>query len=347
MNPSNENIPSNPKVAVLVAGGAGYIGSHTCKQLKAAGYQPIVLDNLVQGHRWAVQWGPLVEGAVEDAELVRRVVSDFKIQAVIHFAAHADVAESVRNPRKYYSNNVRASLTFIDALLDAGIDKIVFSSTCATYGIPKTLPIRENDLQQPINPYGASKLMIEDVLGSYRNAYQLRSFVLRYFNAAGADADGLLGEDHDPETHLIPRAITAALGRSPPIQVFGIDYDTPDGTAIRDYVHVTDLARAHVCALSLLMSGERGACLNLGAGQGYSVREVISSIEAVSGRVVPYHEGPRRLGDPPVLVADNAQAAAVLNWKPVYSQLSTIVESAWRWHERGGSEWLQRQHSVR
>lgn len=345
MNPSNKNVASGPAVAVLVAGGAGYIGSHTCKQLKAAGYQPVVLDNLVQGHRWAVRWGPLIEGDVRQAELISRLVKDFEVKAAIHFAAHADVAESVRDPRKYYSNNVHGSVAFIDALLDAGVDKIVFSSTCATYGIPDTLPIKEEHSQRPINPYGSSKLMVEEVLRSYRDAYQLNSFVLRYFNAAGADIDGELGEDHNPETHLIPRAIAAALGKSPPIHVFGTDYDTRDGTAIRDYVHVMDLARAHVSALSLLMSGEPGACLNLGAGQGYSVREVISAIEDVSSRVVPYHEGPRRLGDPPVLVADNAQAAAVLSWTPVYSQLPKIVESAWRWHERGGSEGLQKQRA--
>ena len=321
------------KMTILVTGGAGYIGSHTCKHLAAAGYQPVVLDNLVQGHQWAVKWGPLVVGDISDLELVRHKVREFGIKAVIHFAAHAYVGELVQNPRKYFHNNVSGTLAFLDALLDSGIDKFIFSSSCATYGIPQQLPIKEDHPQQPINPYGASKLMIENVLRWYGKAYNLRSVVLRYFNAAGADPDGEIGEDHSPETHLIPLVIAAAQGRTPEIEIFGTDYDTKDGTAVRDYIHVCDLAAAHVKAVSHLLLGGPEDQVNLGTGRGHTIREVISSVEEVSGRSVPYRQGPRRAGDPAALVADSTKAGTTLGWRPKFSELRTIVETAWRWHE--------------
>jgi UDP-arabinose 4-epimerase len=321
------------KMTILVTGGAGYIGSHTCKHLAAAGYQPVVLDNLVQGHQWAVKWGPLVVGDISDLELVRNKVREFGIKAVIHFAAHAYVGESVQNPRKYFHNNVSGTLAFLDALMDSGIDKFIFSSSCATYGIPHQLPIKEDHPQQPINPYGASKLMIENVLRWYGKAYNLRSVILRYFNAAGADPEGEIGEDHSPETHLIPLVIAAAQGKAPEIEIFGTDYDTKDGTAVRDYIHVCDLAAAHVKAVSHLLLGGPEDQVNLGTGRGHTIREVISSVEEVSGRSVPYRQGPRRAGDPAALVADSTKAETMLGWRPKFSELRTMVESAWRWHE--------------
>jgi len=320
-------------MAVLVTGGAGYIGSHTCKQLAAVGYLPVCLDNLVQGHRWAVKWGPLIVGDISDSELVRRTVREFDIKTVIHFAAHAYVGESVQDPRKYFRNNVSSTLVFLDALLDSGVDNVVFSSSCATYGIPHKLPINEDHPQRPINPYGVSKLMIENVLHWYGKAYGLRSVSLRYFNAAGADPEGEIGEDHSPETHLIPLVIAAAQGKISEIEIFGTDYDTKDGTAVRDYIHVCDLATAHVKAVSHLSAGGPEGHVNLGTGRGYTIREVISLVEEVSGRRVPYRQGPRRTGDPAVLVADSTRAASMLGWRPKFSELRAIVETAWRWHE--------------
>jgi len=321
------------KMTILVTGGAGYIGSHTCKHLAAAGYLPVVLDNLVQGHQWAVKWGPLIVGDISDSELVRRTVHDFGIKAVIHFAAHAYVGESVQNPRKYFRNNVSGTLAFLDTILDCGINKLVFSSSCATYGLPDQLPIKEDQSQRPINPYGASKLMIENVLRWYGNAYGLRTVILRYFNAAGADPEGEIGEDHSPETHLIPLLIASAQRKTPPVEIFGTDYDTKDGTAIRDYIHVWDLAAAHVSAVSHVLLGGPSDQLNLGTGRGHTIREVILAVEEVGGRKVPYRPGPRRQGDPPALVADATRAGDMLGWQPKFSELRTIVETAWRWHE--------------
>ena len=320
-------------MTILVTGGAGYIGSHTCKSLAAAGHQPVVLDNFVQGHRWAVKWGPLVTGDISDAELVRRTVHDFSIKAVIHFAAHAYVGESVQNPRKYFQNNVSDTLAFLNTLLDTGVDKIVFSSSCSTYGIPRNLPIKEDDPQQPINPYGASKLVIENVLRWYGDAYELRSMCLRYFNAAGADPEGELGEEHNPETHLIPLVIAAAQHKIREVEIFGTDYETKDGTAVRDYIHVTDLAAAHVKALSYLLRGGSNDRMNLGTGQGHTIREVVSAVEAVSGKSVSYRESPRRAGDPAALIADPTRARSTLEWIPKFSDLRTIVETAWHWYE--------------
>jgi UDP-arabinose 4-epimerase len=281
-----------------------------------------------------VKWGPLVVGDISDRELVAKTVKRFNVNAVIHFAAHAYVGESVHQPRKYFNNNVTKTLALLDALLDTGVDKVVFSSSCATYGIPRTLPIHENYPQNPINPYGLSKLFVERILHSYDRAYGMRNMSLRYFNAAGADADAEIGEDHTPETHLIPLVIAAAQGRKSAFEIYGTDYDTPDGTAVREYVHVSDLATAHVKALNRLLAGEESASVNLGTGRGHSIREVISAVEAVSRRAVPVIEGPRRAGDPPVLIADQQFAQSLLGWRPLASDLQTIVRTAWKWHER-------------
>jgi UDP-arabinose 4-epimerase len=316
---------------VLITGGAGYIGSHTAKRLAQAGYEPVVLDDLRHGHRWAVRWGPLVEMDLSDRAGLAQVFREHRIAAVIHFAAFAYVGESMRAPAEYFRNNVVNTLNLLDAMRENGVGRIVFSSSCATYGKPRENPIPEDHPQQPVNPYGESKCMVERLLKWYGQAYGLAWTALRYFNAAGADPDGELGEAHDPETHLIPRAIAAAMGNLPALDLFGTDYDTPDGTAVRDYIHVTDLADAHLKALLRLHQGGRNAAFNLGTGCGYSVREVISMIEQLSGRKVPVNESPRRAGDPPMLVANSARACRELAWMPRLSSLRQIVETAWGW----------------
>jgi UDP-arabinose 4-epimerase len=321
-------------VKVLVTGGAGYIGSHTAKALAEAGDEPVVIDDLRTGHRENVRWGAFVEGTIADRELVRRVIRDERVRAVVHFAASAYVGESMTSPRDYYENNAVGSLALLDPMLAEGVDRIVFSSSCATYGTPDRIPIREDDPQRPVNPYGETKLATERALHWYGRAYGTRWFALRYFNAAGADPGGELGEDHDPETHLIPLAIRAALGSAPALQVYGTDYPTSDGTAIRDYIHVADLATAHVAALRKLDGEGAGRGLNLGTGAGHSVREVIAAVERIGGRPVPVLMGPRRDGDPPALVADASAAEASLGWRPSHSSLDEIVETAVRWHER-------------
>ncbi len=321
-------------MSILIAGGAGYIGSHAAKLVARAGLTPVVLDNLVYGHRWAVKWGPLVEGDLADRAFIDRVLVEHKITAVIHFAAYAYVGESVSNPRKYFHNNVVNTLNLLDSMVDHGVRDIVFSSTCATYGEPSRVPISEDEIQKPVNPYGDSKLVVEKILGWYQKAYDLRFAALRYFNAAGADPDGEVGEDHVPETHLIPLAIEAALGRGNELQIFGTDYPTPDGTALRDYIHVTDLAEAHLLALEALKNGAKDLRLNLGTGQGHSVRGVLQAVEKVSGRKVPAREVGRRAGDPPALVADPRRAAEVLGWRAKYPGIETIVEHALRWHQQ-------------
>ncbi len=323
---------SSARGNVLVTGGAGYIGSHTCKALATAGYRPIVVDDLTTGHKWAVRWGPLAISDIADRARVANVLQQFDIDAVIHFAAHAYVGESMRQPQKYFDNNVARTLALLDTLLQWGVSKFVFSSSCATYGLPRELPISEDHPQAPINPYGASKLFVEKVLYWYEQAHGLRHVNLRYFNAAGADPDGEIGEQHDPETHLIPLVIAAAQGAKPAVEIFGTDYETPDGTAVRDYIHVCDLAAAHVCALDYLVDGGQSASVNLGAGRGHSIRAVISAVEAVSGAAVPVVEGPRRAGDPPALIADPRLAERLLGWTAQHSDLETIVQSAWRWH---------------
>jgi UDP-arabinose 4-epimerase len=317
---------------VLVTGGAGYIGSHACKALALAGYEPVVYDNLSRGHREAVRWGPLVEGDVADRGSVAAALKKHHALAVMHFAAFAYVGESVTDPAVYYRNNLVGTLSLLDAMVETGVDKIVFSSTCATYGNPAEVPMRESTPQLPVNPYGDTKLAIERALHWYGEAYGLRSASLRYFNAAGADPGGEIGELHDPETHLIPLILQAALGQRPHIDIYGTDYPTPDGTAIRDYIHVQDLADAHLRALEHLAAGRESTALNLGTGCGYSVREVIRVAETVSGRSISCRETPRRPGDPPALVADPSLAAELLGWRAQVSDLETIVRTALAWH---------------
>jgi UDP-arabinose 4-epimerase len=320
-------------VSVLIVGGAGYIGSHTAQLVARAGLTPVVFDNLVYGHESAVRWGTFIKGDLADSALVLRVLKEHKVSAVIHFAAYAYVGESVTDPRKYFRNNVVNTLNLLDAMVDGGVRDIVFSSTCATYGEPVRVPIDEDHPQSPVNPYGESKLVVEKALKWYANAYDLRYAALRYFNASGADPAAEIGEDHDPETHLIPLAIEAALGRGKELAIFGTDYPTDDGTAVRDYIHVVDLASAHLLALKKLQEGAKSLQLNLGTGRGHSVREVMSSVERVTGRKVPAREVGRRAGDPPALVADARRAREVLGWSPQYPELDTIVEHAYRWHE--------------
>ncbi|SHN60700.1 UDP-glucose 4-epimerase GalE [Bradyrhizobium erythrophlei] len=326
------------KKTILVTGGAGYIGSHTCKILAQEGYRPVAFDNLSSGHTWAAKWGPLERGDILDRAALDQAIEKHRPSACLHFAAFAYVGESVTDPGKYYRNNVVGSLTLLEALRDHGIDQFVLSSTCATYGVPDKVPIDETLTQAPINPYGASKLMVERMLADFYAAYRLRSVALRYFNAAGADPEVEIGEDHDPETHLVPLVLDAASGDREDITVFGTDYDTPDGTCVRDYIHVSDLARAHVLALQALEQGQTHRAFNLGNGQGYSVREVIASVERVTGRPVPVQFGERRPGDPARLISNSVRAASELGWKPQISTLDDIVFTAWEWHKRRAQE---------
>jgi UDP-arabinose 4-epimerase len=319
---------------ILVTGGAGYIGSHTCKALKQAGYDPITFDNMVYGHEWAVKWGPLIKGDILDGATLDTVFKKYEPQAVLHFAAFAYVGESVADPEKYYRNNVMGTLSLLSAMRRAKCKNIVFSSTCATYGVPNELPLREDHPQKPINPYGWTKLMMEQTLSDFDTAYGVRYAALRYFNAAGADPDCEIGEEHDPETHLIPLVIQATQGRRGHVEIFGTDYDTPDGTCIRDYIHVADLAVAHIQALEYLQNKDESLVVNLGTGNGQTVREVIRAVEKVSGKVTPVKEGPRRPGDPPGLYAYADKAYKLLGWKPQYGDIETIVGTAWRWHEK-------------
>ncbi len=316
---------------VLVTGGAGYIGSHAAKALKQAGYGVVVYDNLVAGHREAVRYGPLVEGDIADLDAVRRALRDHRIWAVMHFAAFLDVGESVRQPAKYYRNNVTGALAVLEAMALERVGLFVFSSTCATYGEPIETPISESHPQNPINGYGESKLAVERALPHFERAHGLHSAALRYFNAAGADPDGEIGEDHAPEIHLIPRAIEAATGGRG-LEVFGDDYPTPDGTCLRDYVHVSDLADAHVKALEAIADTATSRIYNLGTGRPHSVREVIETVERVTGRRVPWTLAPRREGDPAVLYAAPTKAQTELRWTPRFADLETIVRTAWDWH---------------
>jgi len=318
-------------VVVLVIGGAGYIGSHAARALKRAGHDVIVFDNLSTGYEFLASGFELVKGDVLDRAALDRVLP--RTDAIMHFAAHAYVGESVTNPRKYFRNNVEGGLSLLNAALDAGVKKIIFSSTCAVYGEPAKVPIEENTVRQPVNPYGVTKLIFEQALEAYDRAYGVRYVSLRYFNAAGADESGEIGELHDPETHLIPLALKAAAGAGPELQVFGSDYPTPDGTCVRDYIHVNDLASVHVKALDHLAAGKESFALNVGTGSGYSVQQVISAVEEVTGKRVPRKMGPRRAGDPPALVANPAKAQALLQWKATRG-LREVVATAWNWMER-------------
>jgi UDP-arabinose 4-epimerase len=322
---------------VLVTGGAGYIGSHTCKQLAEEGYVPVSVDNLSRGHEWAVRWGPLERVDLMDGPSLKGLMEKYRPVAVMHFAALAYVEESVRDPESYYKNNLQGTLTLLGAMLQSGVKRIIFSSTCAIYGEPLEVPIREDHPQNPINPYGRSKLAIEWMLRDYCSAYGLRSVALRYFNAAGADPEGEIGEVHDPETHLIPLVLQAAKDERRHITIFGTDYDTPDGTCIRDYIHVRDLAQAHVLALKALEDRGGFHTYNLGNGRGFSVREVIETARQVTGRTIMTRTGPRRPGDPPVLVADSSHAMQKLGWRPEFDDLSDIIITAWRFILEGRS----------
>jgi|SRR5580692_762399 UDP-arabinose 4-epimerase len=323
--------------AVLVTGGAGYVGSHACAALKAAGFVPVTYDNLSRGFRKLVQFGPLEEGDIRDAARLAEVFAKHKPVAVMHFAAYAYVGESVSEPSLYYQNNFVGAMILLDAMRVAGINKFIFSSTCATYGTPERQPIAEDQSQSPINPYGHSKLMVERILKDYSAAYGMRSVALRYFNACGAHANGLIGELHDPEPHLIPRVLMAVTGEIEAIDVFGTDYPTPDGTAVRDYIHVCDLADAHVGALRYLQNGGETVALNLGTGRGNSVQEVIDAVIRVTGRKPVIRYAGRREGDPPMLVADARAANAKLGFAPKWTDIEKIVASAWAWHCRNRS----------
>lgn len=318
---------------ILVVGGAGYIGSHTCLDLAAKGHTPIVFDNLSNGHAEFVKWGPLERGDIRDRESLDNVFAKYRPAAVVHFAALIEVGESVRNPSGFYENNVSGTMTLLRAAQAAGVCNFVFSSTCATYGMPNSIPIDETHSQIPINPYGRSKLMVEQILQDMDRHQAFRSVILRYFNAAGADPDGRIGERHTPETHAIPLAIQTALGRRAEFSVFGIDYDTRDGSCVRDFVHVMDLADAHTRSLNYLLDGGKSLILNLGTGHGTTVNEMLAAIRDSSGRDIPIQYAPRREGDSPALVADSSLARQTIDWSPRHD-LDSIIKTAWRWHSK-------------
>ena len=323
------------KKKILVAGGAGYIGSHTVKELVKRGYEVTVLDNLSNGHMTSLEGVKYINGDIGDYTVVKGILESEEIDAVINFAALAYVGESVSNPRRYYDNNVVRGKALLDAVVDSGVKKIVFSSSCATYGIPEKVPISEGEKQRPVNPYGWTKLMFEQMMKDYDQAYGLKYISLRYFNAAGADADGTIGEEHDPETHVIPILLQNALGLRKQFSVFGTDYDTRDGSCIRDYIHVTNLADAHIRAIEYLFGKGNSDCFNLGTGDGITVLELIDAVQRITGRKLNVSLEGRRPGDPDVLVADNTKARSVLGWSPVHSSIDNIIETAWKWHSKG------------
>ena len=320
--------------SVLVTGGAGYIGSHTARALHEAGYQPVVFDNLSRGRSEAVRWGPLEVGDLRDPVRLKEVFSKYRPAAVVHLAGYAYVAESVADPLLYYSNNLAAGINLLEAMNDAGCRRLVFSSTCAVYGQPRQIPITEDHPLDPISPYGRTKMIFERMAADFGRAYGLNCLSLRYFNAAGAHPAGDLGPEHEPETRLVPLALMAVLGRVPVLDVYGTDYQTPDGTAVRDYIHVVDLANAHVLALQALAAGKESRAYNLGVGEGCSVKQVIEAVQRITGRPVPHRTAPPRPGDPEIMVADASQARKDLGWEPRLSSLATIVETAWRWLTR-------------
>ena len=319
-------------MTVLVTGGAGYIGSHVLQQLRRDGVPCVVLDNLSRGHRELVLDTELVVGDIADSALVRRTLADHRVSAVMHFAAYASVGESAAQPLTYYANNVGGTISLLRAMVESDVKRLVFSSTCATYGLPETIPMTEDHPQRPSNAYGAGKLMVEQILADADRAHGLRSVSLRYFNAAGADASGTIGEWHEPETHLIPLALEVAAGRREAVDVYGTDYPTADGTCIRDYIHVLDLAHAHVLGLRHLEAGGASEAFNLGNGNGFSVRQVLETAKRVTGRPVASRPAPRRPGDPPVLVGSSEKARRLLGWTPTFDTLETIVQTAWAWH---------------
>ena len=322
---------------ILVTGGAGYIGSHAVLALQQAGYNVIVLDNLSYGHRELVEDGlqaKLIVGDIADRTLLKQIFLDNSIAAVMHFAAFIAVGESVSEPWKYYENNVAGTLTLLEEMVAADVKQFVFSSTCALYGVPKFTPITEDHPQNPMSPYASTKQMVEQILADFETAYGLRSVRFRYFNAAGADPAGRLGEDHSPETHLIPLVLLAAIGKQSGIKIFGTDYPTPDGTCVRDYIHVTDLADAHVRGLQYLMNGGSSEVFNLGNGNGFSVRVVVEVARRITGRKIPVIESDRRPGDPPILVGSSEKARSILGWKPQYADLNQILQHAWQWHQK-------------
>jgi len=322
------------KPNILVVGGAGYIGSHMCKYLAASGYEPIVLDSLVHGHKEAVQWGSLIKGSIEDSDLLSHVFSEHEIAAVMHFAAYIFVGESVEDPGKYYQNNVSATLNLLQSMLAADVRKFIFSSTCAVYGEPVETPMTEDHPFAPISPYGRTKLMVEEILKDFNQAYGLDYTSLRYFNAAGADPDGNIGEDHDPETHLIPLVLQAALGRRKTLMVFGNDYPTHDGSCIRDYIHVNDLAQAHLLALEKLLNDDPGGIYNLGNGEGHSVLEVIQTARRLTNQPIPMEIVSRRPGDVSTLIGSSRKAMDELGWQPLYNDIEQIIAHAWNWHKK-------------
>ena len=324
------------KPTILVTGGAGYIGSHAVLALQRAGYQVVILDNLVYGHQDLVEQvlqTELIVGDTNDQALLEKLFKTHDIAAVMHFAAYAYVGESVTDPAKYYRNNVIGTLTLLEAMKAASVNKFVFSSTCATYGVPQIIPIPEEHPQDPINPYGASKLMVERMLADFSGAYNFKSVAFRYFNAAGADPEGLLGEDHNPETHLIPLVLQAAMGKRESVSIFGTDYPTRDGTCIRDYIHVNDLAQAHVLGLEYLLNGGKTDVFNLGNGSGFSVKEIIETARQISGKDIIAIECDRRPGDPPTLIGSAEKARKILGWQPQYADISDVIAHAWQWHQ--------------
>ncbi|MBI4743982.1 MAG: UDP-glucose 4-epimerase GalE [Actinobacteria bacterium] len=319
---------------ILIVGGAGYIGSHVNKLLVKEGHKTVIFDNLSQGYKEFVRWGEFVLGDLANKEQIRHCFHKYSINAVMHFSAFAYVGESVIDPAKYYLNNVAYTLNLLEVMREFGVNYFIFSSTCATYGIPKEIPIAEKHFQKPINPYGRSKLMIEEILRDYDKAYGIKHINLRYFNAAGADLDGKIGEWHNPETHLIPLVIYAALHKNDGIRLFGTDYPTKDGTCMRDYIHVNDLADAHIKALNYLISTNKSDSFNLGNGTGYSVREIIEVVRKINGKEFNVIESGKREGDPPILIASNNKSMDILSWRPQYADIKTIIETAWRWHTR-------------
>lgn len=320
-------------VPILVIGGAGYIGAHVCKELAKNGFYPITYDDLSTGHSYAVQWGPLIRASLSDEKTLEKVFNKYQPKAVIHFAGNALVVESIQNPEKYYLNNVNATVILLKVMRKFNVTNFVFSSSCATYGNPTALPIRETHPQNPINPYGRSKWMVEQICKDFEKAYQIKSVCFRYFNAAGADLDCEIGENHTPETHIIPLIIENALGQRKALNIYGMDFPTPDGSSIRDFIHVKDLAIAHMKAIFWLFEKNESLYVNLGTGKGSSVLDIVNAVEKFSQKKIQIQKHPRRPGEPPMLVADYEMAHKALHWTPQYSDLQTIIESAWRWHQ--------------